>query len=169
MNLVCRCPADLLSQLIEDVLGIALEVEMIRRLGLERGGVPADADMRNGVRGAGLGWLGSRAARDRDGALEPVVVLERECWPRASTRSCSPIDCARSDHGRGSLRTSRGSAVLGVCQGHDQPDHGRRVTERACRRRIKHCVGADGRPAVRRAPDLLQPCALLVGSTTTRS
>ena len=68
MNLVCRGPADLLSQLIEDVLGIALEVEMIRRLGLERGGVPADADMRNGVRGAGLGWLGSRAARDRDGA-----------------------------------------------------------------------------------------------------
>ena len=46
MNLVCRGPADLLSQLIEDVLGIALEVEMIRRLGLERGGVPADADMR---------------------------------------------------------------------------------------------------------------------------
>ena len=45
MNLVCRGPADLLSQLIEDVLGIALEVEMIRRLGLERGGVPADADM----------------------------------------------------------------------------------------------------------------------------
>ena len=68
MNLVCRGPAGLLSQLIEDVLGIALEVEMIRRLGLERGGVPADADMRNGVRGAGLGWLGSRAARDRDGA-----------------------------------------------------------------------------------------------------
>ena len=61
MNLVCRGPADLLSQLIEDVLGIALEVEMIRRLGLERGGVPADADMRNGVRGAGLGWLGSRS------------------------------------------------------------------------------------------------------------
>ena len=164
MNLVCRGPAGLLSQLIEDVLGIALEVEMIRRLGLERGGVPADADMRNGVRGGPrppkLGWLGSRSRG---------IGMARECWPRASTRSCSPIDCARSDHGRGSLRTSRGSAVLGVCQGHDQPDHGRRVTERACRRRIKHCVGADGRPAVRRAPDLLQPCAMLAGSTTTRS
>lgn len=65
MNLVCRGPAGLLSQLIEDVLGIALEVEMIRRLGLERGGVPADADMRNGVRGGPrppkLGWLGSRS------------------------------------------------------------------------------------------------------------
>ena len=67
MNLVCRGPADLLSQLIEDVLGIALEVEMIRRLGLERGGVPADAV---GIEGrAGSGWRARAGGRARAGVL----------------------------------------------------------------------------------------------------
>ena len=56
MNLVCRGPADLLSQLIEDVLGIALEVEMIRRLGL---GAAASRRMRTCVMGCEeRDWVG---------------------------------------------------------------------------------------------------------------